>query len=102
MGVSPVTGFEGLSRLIDLEIRLQIGARGWLYLGSNTYNPKMVSMFKRNQGFVISDVDIDTLEYQGRKVFKEYKEPLVVTYLATPIDEETVRKHFPQLLPQFY
>jgi hypothetical protein len=50
LGVNSKTGFDGLARIIDVEIRLQTCARGWSYAGSNTYNARSVGIIKRNGG----------------------------------------------------
>ncbi len=78
-----------------------MSVRGWQFTGSNTYNPKMVRITARNKGYTMGDLDINDLEFEGRKVFKDYKEPMVVTYMVVPVDEATNREYFPQVIPRY-
>jgi hypothetical protein len=86
---------------MDQEIRLQLAIRGWRMTGSNTYNPRMVRLTARNKGTTVGDLNIEDFEFEGRKVYKEYKEPMVLTYVLIPVDEETNRKYFPHLIPRY-
>ncbi len=88
--------------LIDIEVRIQLAARNWIDLGSNTYNPRVVRIVKRNQGYVLADLNVNDFEYEGRKVFKEHKEEVVLTYIIVATTEESFRKNRPQVLNRFY
>jgi hypothetical protein len=43
------------------------------------------------------DIDVSNLEFQGKNVFKEYKETISVCHIIIPVDEETNQNLYPQL-----
>ncbi len=56
-------------------------------MGGNTYNKSILLNAEHNEGQVIYKIDIDTLKYEGRKVYKEYKEPIAIAYFVISIND---------------
>jgi hypothetical protein len=71
IGVNSKTGFERMFSLIDKEIMCLIPQYGFKFTGSHIFNPRTVSIVKRNGGYIVFEIDKDTLEFEGKKVFKE-------------------------------
>ena len=96
-GNVPIPEFPQLTQVAAIELLSHCALNGFEGVGSLTYNPKSVSIMKRNGGTLLVEIPQEDIVFQGKKLFLESEHRVSISYAFTPSKLEDLIKSKPFL-----